>query len=523
MIVLKKLLLYSAASLFCFHTYAQKGKLEWGDLEKKSRLAPSMNQVLNGQGSDVITLGFRGSGKTVTPVLTRFDGKLNQLTEKELFASEKDVNFNSLYNLKGSLVMFTKKYDKDDKFSTFHATLIDPVTLAVTGTKELGKFDAISKKNQADIKISSSPDSGTVLVFANAPYMKNENEKFFISVWDSKMNKQWDKMITLPYADKYVAVDEFRVSNEGDVYVMCKHYDKETNRERVKEDGKVVPSYKYKVFIYGKDGSAPTEHTMDFQSKFVHDVSLQFNADGNILMLGLYNNVYNSNVSGTFMAMFDKNTKLVNVKKMDPFPMDDLIYMAWKDGCGSHQEKNPGLFSAFKIIGTNKRNDGSLDLITEYNYMYIYRSTSSYGYVEYPVYIARDIVIINYKKDGKVVYTRVPKSQKQIMTNANISFKWMNQGNNLLLFYNDTKKNLDRSLSKSPKSLKKIGSSEFVMAIINEKGELQRQSVFSNSGMDVVAKITSCQPISPNTLIIYAEKDRRIGRTRTQFGSLKFL
>jgi hypothetical protein len=523
MIVVKKLLLFSVASLFCFHPYAQKGKLEWGDLEKKSRLAPSMNQVLCGQGADVITLGFRSQGKTLTPVLTRFDGKLNQVNEKELFASEKNVNFNSLYNLKGNLVMFTKQFDKEDKFTTFHATLIDPVTLAVTGTKELGKFDAISKKNQANIRISSSPDSSSVLVFANAPYMKNENEKFFISVWDTKMNKVWDKMITLPYPDKFVAVDEFRVSNEGDVYVMCKHYDKEVSKERVREDGKVVPSYKYKIFIYGKNGGAPTEHTMDFQNKFVHDATLQFNADGNILMMGLYTTAYNSNVTGTFMAQFDKNTKLVNVKKMVPFPIDDLLNLAWKDNCGSHQEKNPGLFNSFKIIGTNKRNDGSLDLITEYNYMYIHRSSSSYGYVEYPVYVSKDIVVINHKPDGKIVYTRVPKSQKQIYTNVNISFKFMNQGNNLLLFYNDSKKNLARSLSKGPKVMKKIGSSEFVMASINDKGELQRQSVFSNTGMDVVTKISSCQPVSANTLIIYAEKDRRFGKTRAQFGSLKFL
>ena len=99
----------------------------------------------------------------------------------------------------------------------------------------------------------------------------------------------------------------------------------------------------------------------------------------------------------------------------------------------------------------------------------------------------------------------------------------MNQGNNLLLFYNDTKKNIERSLDKSPKSIKKFGKSEFVMAIIDAKGELKRQSVFSNNGMDVVAKITSCQALADNkTLIIYAEKDHALAKTRRQFGSLKF-
>ena len=522
MIAIKKVLLFSAACFFSLQPYAQKAKLAWGDLEKKSRLAPSMSQILNGEGTDLVTLGFRSQGKTLTPVLTRFDEKLNQLTEKELLASEKNVNFNSMHNLKGSLVMFTKQYDKDDKFTSFFATLIDPVTLAVTATKEIGKFDAISKKNLANIRMSISPDNASILVLANAPYAKNENEKFYLSIWDNKMNKQWDKMITLPYADKFIAVDEFRLSNEGDVYVLCKHYDRAVTSEKVKEDGKVIPSYKFKVLIYSKNGGAPTEHTMDFKGKFVHGATLQFNDDGNITLLGLYNSYYNSNVTGHFMATFDKNTKLVNVKKMEQFPKEGFIDQVKKDGCASNQEKNPGLFSSFRIKGTNKRNDGTIDLIAEYNYMYIHRYRSSYSYVEYPVYVSKDIVVISYKKDGKVVYTRVPKSQRQIYTDNNISFKCMNQGNNLLIFYNDLKKNLDRSLSKSPKVMKNIGSSEFVMAVVNEKGELKRESVFSNSGMDVVAKISACQPLS-NTLIIYAEKDPRFGKTRCQFGSLKFL
>src|SRR3982750_836801 len=123
MIGFKKLLLFSATTFFCLHPYAQKGKLAWGDLEKKTRLAPSMSQVLYGEGTDIITLGFKEQGKTLTPVITRFDEKLDQQNEKELFANEKEVNFHSFFNLKGSLVMFTKQYDKDEKFTSFFATL----------------------------------------------------------------------------------------------------------------------------------------------------------------------------------------------------------------------------------------------------------------------------------------------------------------------------------------------------------------------------------------------------------------
>jgi hypothetical protein len=522
MIVAKKLLLLSAASFFFLCTQAQNGKLVWGDIEKKSRLSPSMAQFLPGQGKEVITLGFISQRRNITPVLSRFDEKLNQIAEKELYANDKDVNFTGMFSLKGNLVMFTKQYDKDDKYTTLNATQIDSKTLGVINSKEVGKFEAISKRKQADISLRSSPDSSYVLVYADAPYKKNENEKFFMSVWDRTMNKQWEKMITLPYADKYVVIDEFLVSNEGEVYIMFKHYDKEVSREKVRENGENVPSYKYKMLIYGKDDK-PREHVLDFQNKFVHEVSLQFNADGNITMLGLYRNKYNGYVSGSFMAMFDKDTKKVTMKKMEQFPLDNLLTYIKKDNMGSAKEDG-GLSGRFRIMGTNKRNDGSVDLLTELNYMYIVRSynSSTHTYREYPVYVAGDIVVINYKKDGKVVYTRVPKNQRQTYTNDCVSFKWMNQGNNLLLFYNDSKKNLKRDLEKSPKSMGKTNKTEFVMAVVSDKGNLNRQSIFSNKGMDVTAKVPITGSIAPNTFLIYAEKRHQLAKTRVQFGSLWF-
>jgi len=222
--------------------------------------------------------------------------------------------------------------------------------------------------------------------------------------------------------------------------------------------------------------------------------------------------------------LFDKSTKQITIKKMEQFPKEQLVDLVFKDGCASRQERNPGLYNRFRIIGTNKRNDGSVDLLTEYNYMYINRTYNSvtHMYSEYPVYVANDIVVINYRKDGSINYTRIPKRQNESVTNANVSFKWMNQGNNLLLFYNDVKKNIDRSLEKGPKYIKMFSKSEFVMATINNKGELQRESIFSNKGMDVIAKITSCTAVADNTLIIYAEKAHQLAKTRMQFGSLKF-
>jgi hypothetical protein len=306
---------------------------------------------------------------------------------------------------------------------------------------------------------------------------------------------------------------------------MCKHYNKEVIDEKVKEHGKLVPGYEYKIFIYNKDGGAPTEQTIDFHGSFVHGATLLLNNDGNVTLLGLYTSLYHGNVTGHFMATFDKNTKLVNVKKMEQFPKGDFIKQMKKDDCASSQKKNYGLFKSFNIKGTNRRDDGSLDLIIEYGDSYMsaaHESFTSNWYTPYRIVKTQDIVVISYKKDGTIVYTRVPKSQNAGGDDY-VSFKWMNQGNNLLLFYNDYKSNLDQKLSKSPIKVEDFNRTHFVMVVINEKGELQRKSVFRHRDKDVITKISACQHVSSNTFIICAERDSQPAKTRTLFGSLKFL
>jgi len=115
------------------------------------------------------------------------------------------------------------------------------------------------------------------------------------------------------------------------------------------------------------------------------------------------------------------------------------------DGCGSADANDPGLDPAFKLVGGNKRDDGSIDLLAEYNTVSHHSSVSlaTSSMMDQTTYKAYDVVVVSFKPDGRIIYTHLPKKQEESPFWAHISIRYMNHGNDLVLFYNDNKKNFE--------------------------------------------------------------------------------
>jgi hypothetical protein len=520
MIASRHFFLYIIAAFVCTHAHARQVQPEWGDLNIRTRNTPTLERIVKGQPDELIAVGIKWTPNALhlpqTFVATRFDTDLKKVMEQELFATGNRVDFHNVYNFKGNVFLFTRQFKRKEKVTSLNSTQIDPVTLKVIETNEIGQFDAITRGRQPEINIKTSPDTSRILVFTEAPYDGTESLRFYVNVLDHNMHKQWDKVITLPYLNKFISIEGFDISNDGEVVIICKHYDRNVLRERVRENGVMVPSYTYKILMVGKNDDRPKEHAVHLQNRFVHAMTSQFDIDGNIHLLGLYKDKRNGNVSGHFRTVLDKNSPQTDVQKMEPFPVDDLLKLLYKDFCGTINPNDPGLSDRFKVIGTNLRSDESIDLLTEVNYSYEKRDDDDHTTT---IYVADDILVINYKKDGSVLYTRIPKSQSE-HSDTYISFKWMKYGSALLLFYNDSEKNVNRELSKRPDDMS-IVRSVFVMAIVDDQGGLQRKVAYSHKDIKMYTDVNASAVIDTNVLALYAERNQTFSKSRYQFGRLK--
>jgi hypothetical protein len=94
----------------------------------------------------------------------------------------------------------------------------------------------------------------------------------------------------------------------------------------------------------------------------------------------------------------------------------------------------------------------------------------------------------------------------------------MAHGNDLVVVYNDNKKNVAGDFPRQ--DMDSLGNSVFVMATINEAGTVQRQVVFSNDDPDMMADMWHCDPVGKDALFLYVYKTRKLARSKFQYGLL---
>jgi hypothetical protein len=505
------------AILFAFQfSNAQKVNINWGTESKKEL---TFGSYVKGKGNEMIKLcfeekhsGFLGRTVTSTPVLTRFSDKLDELGERVYEVDDKNISFNNLLSIKGKLFLFTSQYDKESKTTNYYCQGVNIETLNTEGKViNLGAFDAVSKTSQSSIGYEISKDSTKILMFGNNAYKKNENEKYYIAVFDNTMKKLWDKTIELPYKDKYVSISESLITNDGKVGVVIKHYDAEVSREVISKDGEKVPSYKTKMLIYDSENAQPKEFLLDLNNKFVQSLQLANDDKDNILLFGLYKEKYNGFISGFFTVNFDKKTSAVTTNNINPFPQE-LVDQIRVDRQGSNRERDPGLANVFRLAATVERDNGTQDFVLEYSSEIYVPPTSSYsngswsttpGYWQYDY---GDMLDINLKKDGKVIIARVPKMQSSRNVRAFSNFVAMPYKESLLLFYNDDDDNIDREITKKPDPLFKFNKSVFVMAIIDKTGSVTRDILFKNRDNKLTTATRECMLFDKNKIGLYAQK-----------------
>lgn len=502
--------LLTAFGLSAFTAHAQKVKLTWGE-ESKQEL--SYGSLVPGTGTEMVKLCFETSGgglfskKVSTPILARYDNKLVEKGVKSFTAEEDNVKFNNLLSVKGNLFMFTNRYEKTDKSTTFYTQKIDAKTLAPSGRPiNLGVMAALDRNKQSTAHYELSKDSSKILFFGLSPYSKKENEKYYMAVYDNVMNKLWDNTVELPYKDKFVDVLDYVVANNGAVGVIMKHYDKEVKKEKIKEDGSNVPAYKAKFLLYEKGVAKPKEYVLDLQDKYVHSLQLTADNNSNLTLFGLYKNKYDGYVSGYLITTINPADSKVEVKKMEAFP-PDMIDLVKKDKQGSNKEKDPGLSGYFSLKDVVIREDGTMDYLLEFYRMDVITTYSQNTYRTYTVYNYGDIIDVMVNPAKPSQFVRLPKWQQTTSTSLYSGFKALTIKNKLVIFYNDDRDNVERELEKRPEEMTNFKKSVLAMAVIDQKSNLVRSAVYDHRDMNLTTCINVSQKLANDKIGLYAQRN----------------
>lgn len=522
-----KLFFTAFIALFSTIVQAQKTSIKWSEENKTTFQFASF---VNGASPDFIKLSadvhvdLLGRNTTVKPVLTKYDNKLIEKTVKKIEIDNKQAAFSGLMNIKGKLFMLTHTYDRAIKTTNFYIRTLNINTLNIEGeTIDLGTFDATDQISRAAVNLKLSKDSSKTLI---SGYTSSGKEKYYMGVYDSDMKKQWDNTLELPYKNKYIEILDKAVTNDSKVAVIIKHYDQEISLEAITKDRTKIPSYKTELLIYEKGNTSPSVYILNPADKFVHDMQFADDNSGVITLFGLYKDHHNGSVAGFFINTVNSSTKELSIKKMANFSSEFVEQIKIDKQAGD----DVGIATYYKLKDIVTRDDGSNDYILEYlkttlldNYELNYQNNglpqNAMVKMKGVMIECGNIIDIHVKVSGAVTVTRIPKMQTASFPVAGEalsflyfdgldfynSFKALSYKNGLLLFYNDSKDNLNRSLTKKPDAFTDYAKTTLAMSAIDENDNLSRAVIADYKGIKLVTLIKTCTQFDGKRLGLYAQ------------------
>ena len=498
-------------------SFGQTANVMWGPVHKEPKRSATV-KIIGSDKTGFYTLRHDYSGVSLFNLfgqkifLERYDNSNKMVFSKELnvptpVKSKNKYNFESIYYLQGQLIMFASFMDKEAGENTAFATRVSSTGEVDQHLVEVASFSDVKKKNPGDFGFTISNDSSKILVFQNLPFERRLNEKFQFKVMDNQLNTVFSKAVTLPQLDKDTWIGDYRVDNDGNVYLMAS-MNKSKEERNYKEQ-----KYNTKVFGYFTDGQSK-EYDIKIPNKFLTEMTFSLDKKRDLIIAGFFADDRRLRSSGTFFLRLDHESKKVISQGVKDFSKEFLEMFMSKTKAKS---ENAGIanMSLDKLI---VREDGGAVLVAEQAYTYVVYSQTKYGTTRIYHYINNDIVFVNINPDGTIQWvSRVPKKQHTVNDGAAYSsYSVSVMQDKIYLIYNDHVKNISKEDPKKFKQMRKPQKAVTMLVAMDNTGKFERKALFPARDHKTIVR-PSFYLQGDDNVIIYAETGREY-----RFGNIKF-
>ncbi len=453
------------------------------------------------------------------------DLKLTKSVKLDLSVKRDERHYQGMVYINNDLYFFTSYQDRKQKKLSMYVQTIDKQTLIPNNDMlKISEIDYTGYKNynagQYDFKISR--DSSKILVYYNLPYNKKGNNKFGYHVFDNVFNELWHQDIELPYEDELFDIERFRVSNDGDVYLLGLMFNE---KRKAKRKGK--PNYKYHVIAYLDKGQTVKEYPVEVEGKFLTDMQIAVTDDKDIICAGFYSDNGSFSIKGSYYLKISGEDKNLLSESYKDFGVDFLTQNLTQRQSNKVEKrakkgKNVELFS-YDLDNLILRDDGGVVLIGEQYYIKIVTTTTtapsgSTTTKETYHYYYNDIIAVNISPEGEIDWAKkIPKRQHTVNDGGYFSSYALAVINGKLYFiYNDNPENLAYSGEGRVKPLI-LKRSIVVLAELNAAGTLTKEALFSKSDVGTICRPKVCEQVSDKEIILFGQRGKHKRFTKIDF------
>ncbi|MCB0619476.1 MAG: hypothetical protein KDC43_13530 [Saprospiraceae bacterium] len=448
--------------------------------------------------------------------------KLERSREIDLKYNGKERDLEEFMMLGRELYLLTSFNNQAHKKNYLFVQPIDRKRLAPSRDLQMiAETEASNRYAEGTFDFHISRDSSKLLIYNQLPYKRKDPERFALRVFDDRFQPLWSRDLSLPYSDEMFSVEEYRVDNAGNVYLLGVLYEDLSQQRR---RGK--PTYQYIVLAYTGGGAEVQEYRIDLDDKFITDLTFRVADGGDLVCSGFYSERGTYSIKGTYFFRLNPQTREVYNKSLRQFDFDfiteDLSEKGKEKAMQAELEdidrRKPELYD-YDLRELVLRSDGGALMVAEQYYIYertyyhfdgTWRTTYYYNY--------NDIIIVNIRPNGEIEWaSRIPKRQLTIDDGGYFSSYAMAIVRDRIFFvYNDNGRNFD---GRGPDRLYNYNGKNSVITLseVRIDGSVSTYPMYSNREAEIITRPKICQQTASRQMLIYGENGRRYKFAHLQF------
>jgi len=514
-------------------------ELDWGPQYSESG-GSRLTKVVDFNKEAYYVLRQRPAGALTYPkvFIEEYDNeeKLVRSQRLELKYKNKRRTFQDVVKIGGQFYFFTSFLNEAQKINYLFYQTLNRKLLPSRKLTKVAQIPAPNEARPGNFNLLISSDSSKVLIYSQLDNRNKEPARFSLSVFDNQMQPLWNKEVTLPYNEQQFEIEDYRLDDQGNVYLLGRQY---LDGRRDSRGG--APNYQYNILTYTNAGQDKQEYRVAVGDKFISDLTFRIGDDGNLTCAGFFSEQAANSAKGTCFFRIDLESREVyniNFKEFDfGFRAQGLSGSGARRAQRAEQEgdtRSEAELFRYSLDRLILRSDGGAVLVAEQYYVteqfnrfnrgsmfwgdpFLWNDPMMNNQTDF-IFHYNDIIVVNIRPDGSIEWaTRIPKYQRTLNDGGYFSSYAMAVVRDRLYFvFNDNSRNFEND---GNTRLFNFDPRRAVIAVaeLRRDGELSMFPLFGNQQAGIIARPKMCRQVGSRQMMIYGERGKFY-----RFGELTF-
>lgn len=294
-----------------------------------------------------------------------------------------------------------------------------------------------SQEKVNDFRIVASEKHQSFVLITRRPFFRNEQTGYNLKKYDANFNLIWEDQVNLPYEAKNFEFKDLSFDGKDKIMVLSKRMDV---TGMISNKLKKLENNKYNLWVYRHDTENLNEFEISLKDKWIIDVRIVHKND-KIFVAGYFSEKRTVSLKGYFAITFDEELNMLNatVKSISKEDITKFIKADEVDEKTHLQDfylRQAYVLDNEEIVMIGEKYYKEID-------QYYDPRTDISNYTDIYNYNSVLVSKIN-PKEKKILNIKIPKYQSTINDNGYFSsIAYGVVGNNVWVFFNDARKNMD--------------------------------------------------------------------------------